>query len=140
MKRISTYFVFLMLVVLYMYQLTTLPMAHRLFYLSLISIFMVAFVYESYFLGCAIGKCTLEDNAKQIKLESFACEESSRVNWRRAFIITFIPYSIINQFYPSKFEMNTFYFIVSLFAAYFYFNFDQYHRTEIACKNSKTKN
>lgn len=138
-KRFASYLTYLMFVIMISYQLYTLNSRNRVLYLFMISIGITALIYESTFLGCTANNCTLERNrettAKQT--ESFACQEANRVNWRRAYLISFILFVIMNSVAP--FEITLFMFVLTLFITYYYFNFDSYHRTYLACQLEKEK-
>ena len=119
------------------HQMYLLTLKNRIIYLFLLSVAITAVVYESSFIGCTPDNCTLDRNREKVKQSqtSFACQESNRVNWRRAFLISFILFVFMNSISP--FETNLFIFIFCLFLTYFYFNFDAYHRFEVACALEK---
>jgi len=129
----SCFFMFLFMILYQIYSLT--KMKSKLFYLFLLSLAIVAFYYEGNSLSCSPNNCSLEKNKKSIKGDKFACREVNRVNWRRSLLISFIVFAIMNNITP--FDINILPFILSFFAIYFYFNFDTYHRFNIACEMEK---
>lgn len=97
----------------------------------------IAFIYESKFLHCGIYDCSLTTNEHSIKsTETFACQESSRVNWRRAIILAFIILCVLIVINENENNKNIVVFIIVWSLLYFYFNFDQYHRSTLACKSN----
>ena len=136
MERTAVNVICIILVLFQIFQIK-LPI-NKIFYCILLFILLFALTYESRFLGCYIGNCKLSGNIEKID-DNFACQESNRVNWRRAFIISFIPLFTMNCFFIEDFNKNLIYFIIQFFILYFYFNFDGYHRSSLAC-NNKSKN
>ena len=124
-----------------LYQIYSIENAkHKLLYISLLSLCIVAFIYEGQYLGCSPNNCTLEQNEKALNNkngESVACQETKRVNWRRSFLLAFAVFVFMNNI--SSFETNLFSFILMFFVIYFYFNFDIYHRFSIACEIDRKK-
>lgn len=120
---------------IYVYQVYNIPLfAFKLIYLLLITLLLIAITYESKFLGCSPGSCTLEKNKSVLSSsQSFACSEAERVNWRRTYIISFIILFIFNCFALNNFELNLVYFLITWSLLYFYFNFEQYHRYSLEC-------
>lgn len=139
-KRIASYLTYLMFVIMIGYQMYTLNPKNRVLYLFMTSIAITALIYESTFLGCTTNNCTLERNrdtvSKQTE-ESFVCQEAKRVNWRRAYLISFILFVIMNTI--ASFETTLLMFFITLFITYYYFNFDSYHRTNLMCELEKEK-
>jgi hypothetical protein len=136
MKLLSSIFLYLfimlcIILVLFQIFLIKLPI-NKIFYCILLFILLFALNYEAYFLGCYPGNCELSTNMEKIDGD-FACQESRRVNWRRSFIISFIPLFTMNCFFIEDFNKNLIYFIIQFFILYFYFNFDGYHRSSLAC-------
>lgn len=139
-KKIATYLCYLTVGIVVTFQIIGLEHnSNRLLYILLSTIAIASLVYEFEVMGCTPSNCTLDRNRetveKALKTESFACQEANRVNWRRAFLLAFIPFLFLNGF-QTRFEMNALTFMITLFVLYFYFNFDAYHRSDLACKAS----
>ena len=134
MKKIAVYlcnFMFLLMILYQIYSLTN-PKS-KMFYLFLLSLAIVAYSYEGDFIGCSYSNCTLDNNKKTLieKKEKIACQEVNRVNWRRSLLLSFSVFVLMNNI--TTFEVNILPFILSFFVIYFYFNFDTYHRFNLAC-------
>jgi hypothetical protein len=143
-KKIATYLCYLTVGLVVGFQIIALEHhSNRVLYLLLSTIAIASLVYEFEVMGCTPNNCTLDRNRetveKALKTESFACQEANRVNWRRAFLLAFIPFLFLNSFQSTTFEMNILTFLITLFILYFYFNFDAYHRADLACKASMHK-
>lgn len=138
-KRIASYLTYFMFVTMIGYQMYTLSPKNRVLYLLMTSIGITALIYESTFLGCTANNCTLERNRETAskQTESFACQEANRVNWRRAYLISFVLFVIMNT--VASFETTLLMFVLTLFITYYYFNFDSYHRTYLMCELEKEK-
>lgn len=141
-KKLATYLVYITLGTVVSYQIVALEHhSNRALYLLMCTIAVACVMYEFEVMGCTPSNCTLDRNRetveKALKKESFACQEANRVNWRRAFLLAFIPFLFLNSFRSTTFEMNILTFLATLFILYFYFNFDVYHRADLACKASK---
>ena len=138
-KRMTTYLTYFMFVAMIGYQIYSLKPINRVLYLFMASLAITAIIYESTFIGCTANNCTPDRNRETItghkQQESFACQEANRVNWRRAYLIAFIPFVLMNSI--ASFETNVLTFIITLFVVYFYFNFDSYHRSYLACNLEK---
>lgn len=138
-KRVTSYLTYFMFISMIFYQIYSLNSRNRILYLFMTSLAITALVYESTFIGCTANNCTLDRNRKTVtslkQKESFACQESNRVNWRRAYLISFIPFVVMNS--VTSFETNLLMFMLMLFITYFYFNFDSYHRSYLACTLEK---
>lgn len=135
MKRLALYLCYIMFLLMIVYQVYSLTnMKIKVFYLFLLSLAAVAYSYEGEFIGCSYKNCRLDNNEKALngKKEKFACQEVNRVNWRRSLILSFVVFVIMNNITP--FEINLLPFILSFFIIYFYFNFDTYHRFNLACE------
>lgn len=112
------------------------PTINKIFYCILLCILLFALNYEAHFLGCYPGNCEISSNIEKID-DNFACQESNRVNWRRAFILSFIPVIVMNCFFIKDFNKHLIYFIIQFFLLYFYLNFDSYHRSSLACNKNQ---
>ena len=101
---------------------------------------LVAVTYESRALGCGLYDCQLETNQEVIQKsdKSYACMEASRVNWRRAEILAFIIFMILFLGEPTLVKKHIVMFALIWAILYFYFNFDQFHRSTVACEDSKS--
>ena len=135
MKRFEVYLCYFMFLLMILYQIYSLSnQKSRMFYLFLLSLATVAYSYEGDFIGCSYNNCKLDNNEKALNgnKQNFACQEVNRVNWRRSLLLSFAVFVIMNNITP--FEMNILPFILSFFVIYFYFNFDTYHRFNIACE------
>lgn len=142
-KKIVTYICYMVLGITVFYQFFALKnYANRFIYLLLSSIALLCLVYEFDFIGCSANNCSPDRNKetveKSIGQESFACQEAKRVNWRRSFLVAFIPFIFLNGFQTTTtFETNTLTFFITLYIVYFYLNFDAYHRANVACNLEK---
>ena len=139
MKLLSSIFLYsfiilcIILVLFQIFQIFQIKLTiNKIFYCILLFILLFALNYEAHFLGCYPGNCELSTNMEKIDGD-FACQESRRVNWRRAFILSFIPVLVMNCFFIQDFNKHLIYFIIQFFLLYFYFNFDGYHRSSLAC-------
>ena len=135
MKKISVYlcyFVFLLMIFYQIYSLSNTK--NKMFYIFLLSLVIVAYSYEGDYIGCSYSNCNIDNNKKALldNKEKIACQEVNRVNWRRSLILSFCVFVIMNNF--TSFEVNILPFFLSLFVIYFYFNFDSYHRFNLACE------
>jgi hypothetical protein len=86
MKKAALYLCYISFIIMILYQIYSIENAkHKLLYISLLSLCIVAFIYEGQYLGCSPNNCTLEQNEKALNNkngESVACQETKRVNWR----------------------------------------------------------
>ena len=144
-KKIVTYVCYMVLGITVCYQFFALKnYSNRFIYLLLSSFALLGLVYESDFLGCSANNCSLDRNKETVEKslgnESFACQEVKRVNWRRSFLVSFVPFIFLNGFQTTTFEMNTLTFFITLFIVYFYLNFDAHHRASVACNIEKNTN
>jgi len=135
MKKLSVYVCYSVFLLMVLYQIYSLinPKS-KMFYLFLLSLVFVAYSYEGDFIGCSYSNCTLDNNKKALNdnKEKIACQEVNRVNWRRSLLLAFSVFVVMNNITP--FEVNILPFILSFFVIYFYFNFDTYHRFNLACE------
>lgn len=115
-------------IVIYTSQLIT-DIPERLIYLLIIGFSLWGVYVESIH-----GK--YDHEAKKIK--NYACEENSRIAWTRAVAICILPFFFVSIFYPNV-KQNILYFLISFFCVYFYFNWDNYHRSRIVCDMSRNK-
>lgn len=113
----------------------------KVIFILILIIVIIAMSYESRESGCNFLKCQDEDVIKIISknYDDLACKEMSRVCWRRAIILSFVVLLILNIFYKDNQVMNLMIFICVWFLLYFWFNFDQYHRFRVLCKNLNKK-
>jgi hypothetical protein len=135
MKKIAVYLCYILFLIMIFYQVYSLTnKKSKIFYLFLLSLAIVAYSYEGDFIGCSYNNCTLDNNKKTLNghKEKIACQEVNRVNWRRSLLLSFSVFVIMNNITP--FEINILPFILMFFAIYFYFNFDTYHRFNLACE------
>jgi len=120
-------------------QASTLIM--RLCMLLFFILVCVCLYYESKTLGCTFSDCSLERNRATLnrsmaKMPSFACQESVRVNWRRANIIAFGLFVVLTILWTQDEAKNMIVYLLLWVILYFYFNFDQYHRSTLACQDA----
>jgi hypothetical protein len=105
----------------------------------LIALALVNASYEGADMGCSVVDCTMKNNRLARGQDSRDCEqrlcrEGNRVNWRRAYLLAFLMFLILNIAYPESTLRNAM-LMVCLFAfLYFYMNFDAYHRFSIWCR------
>lgn len=96
---------------------------------------LIAITYESRYMGCGLYDCEPKTNKHSLPQESFACVESERVNWRRAEILSFLCFLVLFWLDPTDVPRHLVFFVIAWAILYFYFNFDQYHRSSIACRS-----
>ena len=106
--------------------------------LILILLTLTAVIYESQFYGCGLYDCSLSRNQETIiPTKSFSCTESQRVNWRRAEILAFLVFIFLFLVNHDDLQKNLVVFVIVWFLLYFYFGFDQYHRSALACQSDQ---
>jgi hypothetical protein len=141
MKKICVYLCYIVFLLMIFYQIYLLSNPKsKIFYIFLLSLVIVATSYEGEFIGCSPGNCSLDNNKKTLTgyKQKIACQEVNRVNWRRSLILAFSVFVIMNNI--TSFEANILPFFLSFFAIYFYFNFDTYHRFNLACELERENN
>lgn len=109
-----------------------LPFLYQWIYACLSAFTLIAAVYESRFMNCNVYHCPPSTTQTP---EQFVCQESTRINWRRAEILAFMILVVVNLVHPKQYSPNLLLFIVSWALIYFYLNFDQYHRATQVCRN-----
>lgn len=109
-----------------------LPFLYQWVYACLSALTLIAAIYESRFMDCHFYSCPTSTTQTA---QEFTCQESTRINWRRAEIISFLILLVVNLVHPKQYSPNLLIFLVSWALLYFYFNFDQYHRATQVCRN-----
>lgn len=109
-------------------------------FLFTIVLSIFTFIHETESIKCSPLGCSLELNKKIYKETSLspACLEVKRVNWRRAYLLSFIIFVILNIVSITTISTNFVVLLFSWFCLYWYFNFDNYHRFNLACEMEKT--
>lgn len=105
-------------------------------FLFAIALSMFTFIHETESIKCSPLGCSLDKN-KEIYKEtnlSPACLEVKRVNWRRAYLLAFIIFTVLNLVSLENITVNFIVLLFSWFCLYWYFNFDNYHRFNLACE------
>jgi hypothetical protein len=104
----------------------------------IVAIALVNVAYEMREMGCSVSDCSLKTNraAQQDArgdCDRRLCREGGRVNWRRAYLLAFCVFLVLNFVYPDSFLKNVAIMVCVFALLYFYFNFDAYHRFAIWC-------
>ena len=114
-------------------QFLSYPNEYKYVYILILFLTTVAVCYETQYSGCSFYDCSDNTVVKTINNDNLACKENNRVNWRRAIIFSFIILTIINII-NNDYKRNLIIFLILFFLLYFYFNFEQYHRFRLLCK------
>ena len=112
-------------------------------FLFAISLSIFTFIHETESIRCSPLGCSLDENKKiyteDNKLDEIspACLETKRVNWRRAYLLSFISFTVLNLVSLDTISTNFVVLLFVWFVLYWYFNFDSYHRFNLACEMGK---
>lgn len=120
---------------------STYPLAKQVFLLIVI-VSLISFTYEANAVECSPTDCSLNRNKLLFKngngsVASVACNELERVNWRRAYLLSFVIFVVLNFVSSETIHINMIVLLFSWFILYWYFNFDTYHRFKVACDLGK---
>lgn len=110
-------------------------------FLFTIALSIFTFIHETESIKCSPLGCSLDQNKEIYKETSLspACLEVKRVNWRRAYLLAFIIFTVLNIVSLENIGTNFIVLLFSWFCLYWYFNFDNYHRFNLACEMEKDK-
>lgn len=99
------------------------------------------FIHETKSIKCSPLDCSLEENKKLYTEGSLSpvCLEVKRVNWRRAYLLSFIIFTVLNLVSIDNISSNLVALLFTWFCLYWYFNFDSYHRFNLACEMENLK-
>lgn len=109
-------------------------------FLFAIALSMFTFIHETESIKCSPLGCSLDKNKEIYKESSLspACLEVKRVNWRRAYLLAFIIFVVLNVVSLENISNNFIILLFTWFCLYWYFNFDNYHRFNLACEMENT--
>lgn len=105
-------------------------------FLFAIALSIFTFIHETESIKCSPLGCSLDKNKEIYKETSLspACLEVKRVNWRRAYLLAFIIFTLLNVVSLDTISKNFIVLLFTWFCLYWYFNFDNYHRFNLACE------
>jgi hypothetical protein len=96
-------------------------------------------LYELDYMGCHIDRCTQGQNAAVaakpgMTARDFACKEADRITWRRALMLSFVMFVMLNHVRQKTCRMHFVFLLLKFVILKLYFDFDAHHRFEAVCR------